>query len=107
MQQPSATAESLYDAGALAGKLGQVKDQQTAWARLRKEFPNHPLTHQAAFDLAEAAFKRKDYAQAATQAKTAAASDDEELRRRAHLLGGEAVPHLQRFPHAAKPLAAV
>src|SRR5439155_5618080 len=67
MQQPSATAESLYDAGALAGKLGQVKDQQTAWARLRKEFPNHPLTHQAAFDLAEAAFKRKDYAQAATR----------------------------------------
>ncbi|PYN35517.1 MAG: hypothetical protein DME01_11275 [Candidatus Rokuibacteriota bacterium] len=107
MQQPSATAESLYDAGALAGKLGQVKDQQTAWARLRKEFPNHPLTHQAAFDLAEAAFKRKDYAQAATQAKTAAASDDEGLRGRAHLLGGESELQLKRFRDAAKSFEAV
>src|SRR6184192_3190461 len=31
LMQPSATAESLYDAGVIAGKAGQVKDQQVAW----------------------------------------------------------------------------
>ena len=55
LTQPSATAESLYDAGVIAGKAGKIKDQQTAWARLRKEFPNHALAHQAAYDLAETA----------------------------------------------------
>jgi TolA-binding protein len=107
MQQPSATADSLYDAGALAGKLGQAKDQQTAWARLRKEFPNHPLAHQAAYDLAESAFKRKDWGQAAAQAKAATASDDEGLRARALLLEGESELKLNRFKEAAKSFEAV
>lgn len=107
MQQPSATAESLYDAGALAGKLGQTKDQQAAWARLRKEFPNHPLAHQAAYDLAEAAFKRKDWGQAASQAKAATASEDEGLRGRALLLEGESQLKLSRFKDAAKSFEAV
>ena len=107
MQQPSATAESLYDAGALAGKLGKVKDQQTAWARLRKQFPNHPLAQQAAFELADASFKRKDYASSATQAKEAAASDDEGLRGRALLLEGESELQLKRFRDAAKAFEAV
>src|SRR5437879_4983871 len=53
MQQPTPTAEALYDAGAIAGKLGHLKDQHTAWARLRKDFPSHPLAYQAALDLAE------------------------------------------------------
>ena len=61
MQQPSATAESLYDAGVIAGKAGQVQDQQVAWGRLRKEYPNHPLAYQAAYDLAETAFKKKEW----------------------------------------------
>lgn len=107
MQQPTATAESLYDAGALAGKLGQVKDQQAAWARLRKEYPNHPLAHQASFDLAEASFNRKDWTQAAAQAKAAAASDDEGLRARALLLEGESELKLSRFKDAAKSFEAV
>jgi TolA-binding protein len=107
MQQPSATADSLYDAGALAGKLGQAKDQQAAWARLRKEFPNHPLAHQAAYDLAESAFKRKDWGQAAAQAKAATASDDEGLRARALLLEGESELKLNRFKDAAKSFEAV
>jgi TolA-binding protein len=107
MQQPSATAESLYDAGALAGKLGQPKDQQAAWARLRKEFPNHPFAHQAAYDLAELAFKRKDWGQAAAQAKAATASDDEGLRARALLLEGESELKLNRFKDAAKSFEAV
>jgi tetratricopeptide (TPR) repeat protein len=107
LTQSSSTAENLYDAGVIAGKAGKIKDQQTAWARLRKEFPNHPLAHQAAFDLAEGAFKRKDYAQAATQAKAAAASDDEGLRGRALLLEGESELQLKRFRDAAKSFEAV
>src|SRR5262249_57035651 len=65
LTQPSATAESLYDAGVIAGKPGKIKDQQTAWARLRKEFPDHQLAHQATSDLREAAVTRKDWARAA------------------------------------------
>lgn len=107
MQQSAPTAESLYDAGALAGKLGQVKDQQTAWARLRKDFPNHPLAHQAAYELAEAAFKRKDWAQAVNQAKAATSGDDEGLRARALLLEGESELKLSRFKDAAKSFETV
>jgi TolA-binding protein len=107
LTQPSATAESLYDAGVIAGKAGKIKDQQTAWARLRKEFPNHALAHQAAYDLAEGAFKRKEWAQAATQAKAATASDDQGLRARALLLEGESELKLSRFKDAAKSFEAV
>jgi TolA-binding protein len=107
MTQPSATAQSLYDAGVIAGKSGRVKDQQTAWARLRKEFPNHPLSYQAAYDMAEAAFKKKEWTQAAAQAKAAAASDEEDLRSRALLLEGESELKLSRFRDAAKSFEAV
>jgi TolA-binding protein len=107
MQQPSATAESLYDAGVIAGKLGQVKDQQVAWGRLRKEHPNHPLAYQAAYDMAETAFKKKEWTQAAAQAKAATASDDEGVRARALLLEGESELKLSRFKDAAKSFEAV
>jgi len=107
LMQPSATAESLYDAGVIAGKLGQVKDQQVAWGRLRKEFPNHPLTYQAAYDLAETAFKKKEWTQAAAQAKAAAASGEETLRARALLLEGESELKLSRFRDAAKSFESV
>ncbi|HYS16864.1 MAG TPA: tetratricopeptide repeat protein [Candidatus Binatia bacterium] len=107
MQQPSATPDALYDAGALAGKLGNVKDQQTAWARLRKEFPSHPLASQAALDLAETAFKRKDWKEAAALAKAAAATSEESLRARALLLEGESELKLSRFRDAAKSFEAV
>ena len=107
LMQQSPTAESLYDAGALAGKLGQLKDQQAAWGRLRKDFPSHPLAYQAAFDLAEAAFKRKDWGQAAAQSKAAAASSEEGLRARALLLEGESELKLSRFKDAAKSFETV
>src|SRR5947208_1985319 len=100
-------SESLYDAGVIAGKAGQVKDQQVAWGRLRKEFPHHPLAYQAAYDLAETAFKKKEWTQAAAQAKAAAASDEETLRARALLLEGESELKLSRFRDAAKSFAAV
>src|SRR5215510_4599176 len=107
LTQPSATAESLYDAGVIAGKAGKIKDQQTAWARLQKQFPNHPLAHQASYDLADASFKRKEWAQAASQAKAAAASDDQALRARALLIEGESELKLNRFKDAAKSFEAV
>ena len=105
--QSSATADSLYDAGVSAGKSGDVKGQQAAWARLRKEFPNHPLSYQAAYDLAESAFKKKEWTQAATQAKAAAGSDEETLRARALLLEGESELKLSRYKEAAKSFEAV
>ncbi len=105
--QPSATAENLYDAGVIAGKAGKIKDQQTAWARLHKQFPNHPLAHQASYDLAEAAFKRKEWGQAAAQAKAATLSEDQGLRARALLLEGESELKLSRFKDAAKSFEAV
>lgn len=104
---PSATADSLYDAGVIAGKNGDVKGQQAAWARLRKEYPNHPLAYQAAYDLAESAFKKKEWTQAVTQAKAAAGSDEEALRARAHLLAGESELKLSRYKDAAKSFEAV
>jgi len=103
----SATADSLYDAGVSAGKNGDVKGQQAAWARLRKEYPNHPLSYQAAYDLAESAFKKKEWTQAATQAKAAAGSEEEALRARAHLLAGESELKLSRYKEAAKSFEAV
>jgi TolA-binding protein len=105
--QPSTTADSLYDAGVIAGKSGDVKGQQAAWARLRKEYPNHPLSYQAAYDLAESAFKKKEWTQAVTQAKAAAGSDEEALRARAHLLAGESELKLSRYKDAAKSFEAV
>jgi TolA-binding protein len=105
--QSSATADSLYDAGVSAGRNGDVKGQQAAWARLRKEYPNHPLSYQAAYDLAESAFKKKEWTQAATQAKAAAGSDEEALRARAHLLAGESELKLSRYKDAAKSFEAV
>ena len=105
--QSSATADLLYDAGVSAGTNGDVKGQQAAWARLRKEYPNHPLSYQAAYDLAESAFKKKEWTQAATQAKAAAGSDEEALRARAHLLAGESELKLSRYKDAAKSFEAV
>jgi TolA-binding protein len=105
--QTSATADSLYDTGVIAGKSGDVKGQQAAWARLRKEYPNHPLSYQAAYDLAESAFKKKEWTQAALQAKAAAASEEETLRARALLLEGESELKLSRFKDAAKSFEAV
>jgi tetratricopeptide (TPR) repeat protein len=87
--------------------LNQPKEQEAAWRRLRKEFPDHPLALGAAHDLAKAAFKRKDWKEAATQAKAAAASDEDGLRARALLLEGESELQLKRFKEAAKSFEGV
>src|SRR5213593_1277290 len=106
MQSPS-TPEALYDAGLIAGRIGQLQNQETAWRRLRKEFPSHPLAHQAALELARAAFKRKSWQDAAAQAKGATASNDDAVRAEALLLEGESELKLNRPRDAAKSFEAV
>ena len=107
MDQSPPTPEALFDAAGLAGRLNQPKEQEAAWRRLRKEFPDHPLALGAAHDLAKAAFKRKDWKEAATQAKAAAASDEGSLRAQALLLEGEAELQLKRYKEAAKSFESV
>ena len=107
LEQTPPTAEALYDAGAIAGRLGRARDQEAAWRRLRKEFPEHPLATRAALDLASAAFKRKDWKEAAAQAHAAAEGEDEGLRAEALLLAGEADLKLSRLAAAAKSFEAV
>jgi TolA-binding protein len=107
LEQTPSTAEALYDAGAIAGRLGRARDQEAAWRRLRKEFPEHPLATRAALDLASAAFKRKDWKEAAAQAQAAAESEDEGLRAEALLLAGEADLKQSRLAAAAKSFEAV
>ena len=107
MQQSPPTPEGLYDAGLIAGKLGQSQNQEAAWRRLRKEFPSHPLSHQAALELARAAFKRKSWPDALTQAKAAGASSDDAVRAEAFLLAGESELKLNRFKEAAKSFESV
>jgi TolA-binding protein len=107
MEQAPPTPEALYDAGAIAGRLGSPKDQEAAWKRLRKEFPDHPIAQRAALDLAQAAFKRRDWKEAAAQAQAAAKSDEESLRAEALLMQGESELKLNRFSAAAKAFDAV
>jgi TolA-binding protein len=107
MQQSPPTPEALYDAGLIAGRLGQAQNQDAAWRRLRKEFPNHALSRQASLELARASFKKKSWQDAATQAKAASASNDDAVRAEAFLLMGESELKLNRFKDAAKSFEAV
>ena len=97
-----ATPEGLYEAATIAGKLGQTREQETAWRRLRKEFPDHPLSRRSALDLANVAFKRKEWKEASTLARAAAPSDDDAVRAEAWLLAGEADLKQKRFADAVK-----
>jgi TolA-binding protein len=105
--QTPPTAEALYDAGSIAGRLGRSRDQEAAWKRLRKEFPSHALAFRAALDLANTAFKRKDWKEASAQAQVAAQGDEEGLRAEALLLRGESEIKLGQFSTAAKAFEAV
>src|SRR5438094_2922141 len=107
MDETPPTPEGLYDAGSIAGRLARPSDQVAAWRRLRKEFPDHPLATRAALDLANAAFKRKDWKDAAAQAQAAAQSGDGGVRAEALLLAGESEVKLGRYGAAAKAFEAV
>ena len=107
IEQNPPTAESLYDAGAIAGRLGRPKDQEEAWKKLRTEFPEHALARQVALERANAAFKQKNYKDAVTLGQAAAQSDDDKVRAEAWLLVGEAELKQRRFPQAVKAFESV
>src|SRR5881628_2254253 len=107
MDQTPATPEALSDAASIAGRLGRPSDQVAAWRRLRKEFPDHPLATRVALDLANVAFERKDWKDAAAQAHAAAQSTDDAVRAEALLLAGESEVKLGRYGAAAKAFEAV
>jgi TolA-binding protein len=101
------TPDGLYEAASIAGRLGRGKDQEAAWRRIRKEFPEHALARRAALDLATVSFKRKEWKDAATLARAAAPSEDETVRAEAWLLAGEAELKLKRYPEAVKAFEGV
>jgi TolA-binding protein len=109
MAQSPHTAEGVYDAGFIATRLGRPRDAEAAWTALRKEFADHPLAVRASLDLAQGAFGRGSFKDAATLARGAARSDDAAVRAQAQLLIGEselkqkrAAPALQAFQAAAE-----
>jgi TolA-binding protein len=102
-----ATADDLYEAARTAGRLNRPKDQEAAWRRLRKEFPDHALGKRAALDLANVSFKRREYKDAGMLARIAATSEDETVRAESLLLAGESDLKLKRFAEAAKAFEGV
>jgi len=99
MSQSPATAESVYEAGVIASRLGRARDAEAAWMRVRKEFPEHALASRAALDLAQAAFTRKAFKDVVPLAQAAAKSSDDAVRGEALLLLGES--ELSQKHHAA------
>ena len=107
MKESPATPEGLAEAADIAQRLGSTKDQEAAWRKLRKEFPDHALGRQAALGLATIAFKKKEWKDAAMLARLAAPSDDENVRSEALLLAGEAELKLKRYQEAVKAFEGV
>ena len=62
-----ALASSEDGAGWQRREVGRTRDAETAWARVRKEFPDHALSARASLDLAQAAFGRNAFKDAAAQ----------------------------------------
>ncbi|HEX4994829.1 MAG TPA: tetratricopeptide repeat protein [Methylomirabilota bacterium] len=102
MAQSPPTAEGIYDAGFIATRLGRPRDAEAAWSSLRKDFPDHPLAARASYDLAQGAFGRGSFKDAAALARGAAKSPDEAVRAQAQLLVGESELKLKR-PAPAHP----
>jgi TolA-binding protein len=107
MEQDPPTADALYNAAQIAGRLGRPRDQEAAWKRLSADFAEHPLTRKLALDLGAAAFKQKSWKSAVTYATQAAQSDDDAVRSEAWLLVGESELKQKRFAAAAKAFEAV
>jgi TolA-binding protein len=98
MAQP-ATAESLYDAGVVASKLGRPKEADAAWARLRKEFPDHALSGRVSLEMAHTAFSKNAFKDASTLARAASRSPESAVRGEAFVLLGES--ELKQRHHTA------
>jgi len=95
-------AEGLWEAASIAAKLGRESDQGAAWRKLRTQFPDHPLSLRVALELAQDAYKRKEWKDVVPQAQAAARSEDEAVRAEGWLLTGEAELKLKHFPAAQK-----
>lgn len=98
--QPSPTAESLYDAGVIAMRIGKTKEAETAWLRLRKDYPDHALAARASLDLGQNAFARNAFKDSAALGKAAAKSSDPAVHSEGLLLSGESELRLKHYPAA-------
>lgn len=107
MAETPPTAEGLYDAAVIAGRLGRAADHDAAWRRLHQEFPAHPLTRRVALEVAIELFKQKSWKDAAELGRLAAESDEERVKSEAWLLVGESELKLRRFAPAVKAFEAV
>src|SRR4029453_9286967 len=106
MAQKPATAEALYDAGALAAGIDRQKDVEAAWGRLRNEFPDHALTGRASLEQAQAVFAKNNFKDAAALGRVAAKSSDDAVRGEAFLIVGESEMKIRRPPPALPPFQA-
>lgn len=107
MSETPPTVEGLADAATIAGKLGRRSDQDAAVKKLVAQFPSDPFAQKAAFDRAQAAFKRKDWQEAASWADAAARSEEDAVRVEALLIAGESDLKLKRYAAAAKAFETV
>lgn len=107
MDQEPASADAIYNASQIATRLARPKDQEAAWRRLSTEFPDHSLTRRVALDRASAAFKAKNWKDAATLAQQATKSEDDAVKAEALLLVGESELKQKRYAPAAKAFEAV
>lgn len=97
--QSPATPESLYDAGLVADKIGRPREADTAWARLRKDFPDHPLTGRVSLEMAQSSFAKNRFKDAAALARAASRTPEDAVRGEAFVLLGES--ELKQNRHAA------
>ena len=100
MTQSPRTPEALYDAGAIATRLGRARDAEQAFLALRTEFPDHALAGRASLELGHAAFGRGAFKDSVTLARAAARSPEEGTRAQAFLLTGEGELRLKRYKPA-------
>jgi TolA-binding protein len=102
LAQKPPTPEGLYDAGGIAAGLGRPRDAEAAWARLRKEFPEHLLTARASLEQAQTAFSKNSFKDAAALGRAASKSPEDAVRGEALLVVGESEMKL-RHPAQALP----
>ena len=107
MAEQPARPEGLREAFDIAGQLSHPKDADAAWRKLKAQFPNDPNTRLVALELANSAFKQKNYKDAGVHGLTAAQSDEGKVRAEGWLIVGESELKLGRYPQAAKAFEAV
>jgi len=107
MAEDPATADGLRQAFDIATQLSRPKDADAAWRKLKGQFPDHAATRRLALELANNAFKQKNYKDAGAFGLTAAQSDETSVRAEGWLVVGESELKLKRFPQAVKAFEAV